>query len=114
MLTWKTLETVQGFKKFVTVTEIGRGKITAVLNEISKNKSPYYIVRNNKPEAAIITIEDLEMLLEAQENYELLQVAMKREKNYDPAKNILMSEIMEKYGITEEEIKNDLEMVDIE
>lgn len=114
MLTGKTLETVQSFKKLVTVTEIGRGKITAVLNDISKDRTPYYIVRNNKPEAVIVSIEDLQNLLEVQENYELLQMAMERMKNFDPDKNIPMSEVMEKYGITEEEVKEGIETVEIE
>ena len=114
MLTGKTLETVQGFKNMVTVTEIGRGKITSVLNDISKNKMPYYIVRNNKPEAAIILIEDLEKLLEVQENYELLRIAMERSKNIDIGKNIPMSEVLEKYGITAAEVKAGMETVEIE
>lgn len=114
MLTGKTLGTVQGFKNMVSVTEIGRGKITSVLNDISKNKMPYYIVRNNKPEAAIIRIDDLENLLEMQENYELLQMAVERLKNMDPDKSIPMGEIMEKYGITEEEVKAGMETVEIE
>lgn len=114
MLTEKTLETLQGFKKMVTVTDIGRGKITYVLNEISKDKKPYFIVRNNKPEAAIIPIEDLESLLEIQENYELLQIAIERIKDTDPNENISMNDVMKKYGITEEEVKNGIETVEIE
>jgi antitoxin StbD len=114
MLTGKTLETVQGFKKMVTVTEIGRGKITSVLNDISKDKKPYFIIRNNKPEAAIVSIEDLANLLEMQENYELLQMAVERMKNFDPNKSIPMSKVMEKYGITEEEVKEGIETVEIE
>jgi|LSQX01.2.fsa_nt_gb prevent-host-death family protein len=114
MLSEKTLETVQGFKKMVTVTEIARGKITSVLNNISKDKKPYFIVRNNKPEAAIVSIEDLTALLEAQENYELLQLTVERMKNFDPDKSIPMSEVMKKYGITQEEVKKGIETVEIE
>lgn len=114
MLTGKTLEIVQGFKNMVTVTEIGRGKITSVLNDISKNKQPYFIVRNNKPEAAIVPIEDLESLLEIQENYELLQLAIERMRTFDPANAITMNDVMKKYGIAEDEVKQGIETVEIE
>ena len=114
MISGKTLETVQGFKKMVTVSDIGRGKITAVLNDISKDKQPYFIIRNNKPEAAIISIEDLTSLLEAQENYELLKLAVERMKTFDSNKSIPMSAVMEKYGITEDEVHEGRETVEIE
>jgi len=114
MLKGKTLEILQGFKRMVTVTEIGRGKITSVLNDISKDKQPYFIIRNNKPEAAIVPIEDLASLLEIQENYELLQLAVERMKTFDSSKSIPMSEIMMKYGITEDEVRQGIETVEIE
>lgn len=114
MLTSKTLETVQGFKKMVTVSEIGRGKITSVLNDMTKDKQPYFIIRNNKAEAAIVPIEDLTHLLEIQENYELLQMAVERLKNFDPKTAIPMSEVMKKYGITEDEVQKGMETVEIE
>lgn len=114
MLTSKTLETVQGFKKMVTVSEIGRGKITSVLNEMTKDKQPYFIIRNNKAEAAIVPIEDLTNLLEIQENYELLQMAVERIKKLDPKTAISMNEVMKKYGITEDEVKKGMETVEIE
>lgn len=114
MVTSKTLDIVQGFKKMVTVSEIGRGKITTVLNELSKDKQPYFIIRNNKPEAAILTIEDLTKLLEIQENYELLQLAVERMKSFDSEKTISMEEVMKKYGVTEDEVRQGMETVEIE
>ncbi|MDD4665686.1 MAG: type II toxin-antitoxin system Phd/YefM family antitoxin [Clostridia bacterium] len=114
MVTNKTLNIVQGLKKMVTVSEIGRGRITTVLNDLSKDKQPYFIIRNNKPEAAILTIEDLTELLEIQENYELLQLAVERMKNFDQEKTIPMDEVMKKYGITEDEVQKGMETVEIE
>ncbi|MDD4146054.1 MAG: type II toxin-antitoxin system Phd/YefM family antitoxin [Clostridia bacterium] len=114
MVTNKTLNIVQGLKKMVTVSEIGRGRITTVLNDLSKDKQPYFIIRNNKPEAAILTIEDLTELLEIQENYELLQLAVERMKNFDLEKTIPMDEVMKKYGITEDEVQKGMETVEIE
>lgn len=114
MVTSKTLDILHGFKKMVTVSEIGRGKITSVLNDLSVDKQPYFIIRNNRAEAAILTIEDLTKLLEIRENYELLQLAVERMKNFDSEKTIPMDDVMKKYGITEDEVRQGMETVEIE
>jgi antitoxin StbD len=114
MVKSKTLNVVQGFKKMITVSEIGRGKITSVLNDLSKDKQPYFIIRNNKPEAAILSIEELTELLEIQDNYELLQLAVERMKDLDSEKTIPMHEVMQNYGITENEVCKGMETVEIE
>ena len=100
--------------RLVSVTDLGRGKAASVVSHITKDKKPFLILKNNKPKAAIIDIDQLNELLEDQENYRLLLLVQNRMKNYDENKTYSHTEVLEELNITEEEIRAVMDEVEIE
>lgn len=46
------------FNCMISVSELGRGQASKVIQAIEENGNPYIVVKNNKPQAVIISIND--------------------------------------------------------
>jgi len=55
------------FKCMISVSELGRGQASKVIQAIEETGNPYIIVKNNKPQAVILSIDDYSDLLRARE-----------------------------------------------
>ncbi len=42
----------------ISVSELGRGKASRVIQDVETNKDQYIVVKNNKPQAIIMSIEE--------------------------------------------------------
>ncbi|AEM79463.1 type II toxin-antitoxin system Phd/YefM family antitoxin [Thermoanaerobacter wiegelii] len=98
----------------ISVSDLGRGKASKIIEEVAKKKEHYIVIKNNKPQAVIIPIEQYDELMEAQENLELLQLAIERTKNLKEEDHIPFEEILKEDGLTREELKKYIDMVEIE
>lgn len=100
--------------RLVSVTDLSRGKATKVINDVKRTKEPYIILKNSKPVAAVIDIEQLTEILKIQEEHIMLQLAEERMKNHDPSKTLTHEQVLERYGITEAEVSGAMDSVEIE
>ena len=111
----------QIIEKFVSISDLSRGKASKVIQNVVKNKDQCIIVRNNKPEAVILSLSEyLELvdikdrLHELEEDIELMQLANERVEKYTTDKTISQEKVLEKYNIQEKEIEELMNYVEIE
>ena len=100
--------------RLVSVTDLSRGMVTKVIGDVAKNKKPYIVLKNNKPQAAIVAIEEFNKLLAAQEELYLLKIAEERITNTDYSKSLSHTQVLEKYNITESEVDAAVDKIEFE
>ncbi len=97
-------------KFIISVSDLGRGKASRIINEVSENKHHYLVIKNNKPEAVIVPVEDYIKYTEAMEDIALLSIAESRIKYLNPAEAMSHEKVLAQYGLTDE----DLDGIDVE
>lgn len=87
----------------VPISDFNRGKASAAFKRVSSG-APIVVMKHNTPSYVIMEIDDYLEAAEAEEDLELLSLAVSRARNFDPSKCISLEDLMDKYGITQEEI----------
>ncbi len=100
--------------KLVSVSDLSRGMASKIIQNVGKNKEQYIVVKNNKPEAVILSVDEYMELMEAKENLELLQMAQVRIKESIPEEILSHEEVLERYEIKEEKLDELMDFVEIE
>lgn len=107
--------------KFISISDLSRGKASKVVQNVVKNEDQCIIIKNNKPEAIILSlneylelIEIKEKLHELEENIELIQMANERIEKYTSSDTISHEEVLDRYDLSEEEINRLMDSVEIE
>ena len=95
----------------VSITQFNKGQASKIFDRLSSEKQ-LIVLKNNVPSAVIISPDEYIRLSEIAEDYFLLTEAQERLKNNMGKKNLSFEEVMQNYGLTEEEIENaeDLEI----
>jgi prevent-host-death family protein len=101
-------------QKLISVSDLSRGMASKIIQKVGKNKEQYIVVKNNKPEAVILSVEEYMELMEAKEDLELLQMADSRLKNYVPEETASHDDVLSKYNIKEDKLDELMEIVEIE
>ncbi|MDR0433918.1 MAG: type II toxin-antitoxin system Phd/YefM family antitoxin [Gracilibacteraceae bacterium] len=65
----------QVFERMISVSELGRGQASKVMQTVDETGLPFFVVKNNKPQAVIISIRDYAELLKAREVLAALDLA---------------------------------------
>ncbi|MDW7662545.1 MAG: type II toxin-antitoxin system Phd/YefM family antitoxin [Bacillota bacterium] len=87
----------------ISVSELGRGQASKIVQTVEESKEPYIVMKNNKPQVMIISIDEYLELQDIKENFELLKLASKR-----------VSESREDSYISFEDVMKDFDIEDIE
>ncbi len=77
-------------------------ELTQKLRDVSDTGEPLYVLRNNKMAAVILSTDEYELLKQAEEILEHLEISKtvkKRLKGYDRSKNIPWEKIKKKHGL---------------
>ena len=77
-------------EKMIPVTRLQR-ELTQKLREVHETGEPLFVLRNNKMAAVILSTEEYELLKQAEdilEHLEIAEVVEKRLKSYNRSKNI--------------------------
>ncbi len=77
-------------------------ELTQKLRDVSDTGEPLYVLRNNKMAAVILSTDEYELLKQAEEILERLEISetvKKRLKGYDRSKNIPWEKIKKKHGL---------------
>ncbi len=88
-------------EKMIPVTRLQR-ELTQRLKEVSETGEPVYVLRNNEMAAVIVSTEEYQLLKEAEEVIEHLEIAEaidRRLKDHDRAKNIPWEKVKKKHGL---------------
>lgn len=98
----------------ISISELSRGRASKIIDEVAKKKKNFLVIKNNKPQAVIISIDLYDQLVQAQEDYKLLLLALKRTKNLKQEDCSPFEKVVEEAGFTLEEINKLAESVEIE
>jgi prevent-host-death family protein len=98
----------------ISVSDLGRGKASKVIQSVESSKEQFIVVKNNKPQAIIMSVDEYNELLEYKEELELLLLATKRLKENEESEYSTFEEVMKEFDITEEELDELEDSVEIE
>jgi prevent-host-death family protein len=98
----------------ISVSDLGRGKASKVIQSVESSKEQFIVVKNNKPQAIIMSVDEYNELLEYKEELELLLLATKRLKENEESEYSTFEEVMKEFDITEEELDALEDSVEIE
>lgn len=100
--------------RLISVSDLSRGMASKIIQQVGKNREQYIVVKNNKPEAVILSVDEYTELLEVRENFELLQMANARMKNFNQLETLSHDDILKHYDISEEKLDKLIDAVEIE
>lgn len=99
-------------RNMIPITDLNKGKSAKIIGEVKKTGYKV-ILKNNRPEAVLITPKQLEEYEKIKAEYEDMALAMeayKRLENFDASKAISHTDILNEFGISQEE----LDSIDVE
>jgi len=76
----KNLDLRDALNHIISLSELGRGQASKVIQVVKSKKEQFIVVKNNKPEAIIMSIEEYNKLMESKEELELLLMLQKELK----------------------------------
>ena len=88
-------------------------KASKVIQNVESNKEQYIVVKNNKPQAIIMSIEEYSDLQNLREEYELMKLATQRVAESNDAEYSSFDEVMKEFDIDEDEIDKIEDSVDM-
>ena len=92
-----------GLDSLVPVTMFNKGHASKIFDRV-KSEGQLVVLKNNAPEAVIISTDEYARLTEIEENYYLLMEATERMSSYDSTKTLSEAAVMERLGITQAQI----------
>jgi len=87
-------------EKMIPVTRLQK-ELTQRLRELSKTGEPLFVLRNNEMAAVILSTEEYDLLKQAEDILEHIEIAdtvERRLKSYDHSKNIPWDVIKKRHG----------------
>ena len=88
-------------ESLVPVTMFNKGQATKIFDRV-KTEGNIIVLKNNAPEAVIVSTDEYTRLTEIEENYYLLMEANERMRNADTT--LTEENIMERLGISQADI----------
>ena len=96
--------------RIISVSDLSRGKASVMINSVAKDHEHYFVVKNNKPVAVVIPVDDYIAFNETMEDMELFTIANNRMKNCSSDEEISHEDVLNMLDIT----KSDLEKTEVE
>lgn len=90
-------------KQMVSITQFNRGQATKIFGRARK-EGQIIVLKNNEPEAVILSPEEYTRMSELIEDYELLLLAEDRLANHGVADGIPHEQVMQNLGLTQADI----------
>ncbi len=107
----------------VSITDLSRGKASKVVQNVAEEGREYIIVKNNEPQAVLLSVNDYTRLMndhervkqleEELENLELLLIAEERLKNAQPEDFVEENIVLQELGISASEVRELIDNVEI-
>lgn len=82
------------FDCMISVSELGRGQASKVIQAVEDEGNPYIVVKNNKPQAVIVSINEYTELMRAKDMLDTLRSSaqMSLSPNYAQTKTNSLTE----------------------
>jgi len=84
--------------EMLSATDLSK-KTSSILTELSEHThDKFVIVRNNQPNAVLLSLDAYESLLEGIEDLQLSKLASERLESFDPSTAVAHEDMKRKYG----------------
>ena len=90
--------------RLVPITSFNKGHASKLF-ERARSLGPLFVLKNNMPEAVILSTEDFARMSEAEENYALLLEATRRLEANGDKPGTALADVMAEFGITEADLE---------
>jgi len=110
----RRLDLRDALEHIVSVSELGRGKASKVIQNVEDKNEQYIVVKNNKPQAVIISIEEYNRLLALSDELELLKLATLRVAETSESDYSSFNDVLEELGISHDDLDSIEDDVDID
>ena len=90
-------------ERLVPITSFNKGHASRIFDR-AKSQGPLFVLKNNAPEAVILSPEDYARMSEAEENYALLLEATERLRANADRPGTSMADLTAEFGIGEENL----------
>ena len=94
---------VYALENMIPISLFNRGQAGKIFSEVKKGISKV-VIKNNEPEAVLLSPQEYKRLMDMAEDYELIQLTLERREQEDVSKTISGKDMMSELGITQEEI----------
>ena len=95
---------VYALENMIPISLFNRGQAGKIFSEVKKGISKV-VIKNNEPEAVLLSPQEYKRLMDMAEDYELIQLTLERLEQEDFSKTISGKDMMSELGITQEEIE---------
>jgi prevent-host-death family protein len=100
--------------RIISVSDLGRGKASKIIKNVEFNKESYIIVKNNKPKAVIMSIDEYNEMVESREKLELLLLSAERIKSNKQSEYVDYDDVLAEFNLTNKEIDKLQNSIEIE
>ena len=90
-------------QSLVSISQFSKGQATKVFGRL-RNEPQLIVLKNNTPEAVLLSPEEYMRLSEIEENYNLLTLAQERLANGNLNNSVSETEVLASLGISEADI----------
>lgn len=89
--------------RLVSITSFNKGHASKIFEQ-ARGVGPLFVLKNNAPEAVIVSPEDFARMSEAEENYTLLLEAVERLEANANHPGTPIADVMAELGVTEADL----------
>ena len=87
----------------VPISDFSHGKASQIFSRVADGET-IVVMKNNRPAAIVLNVDEYRRMAEAEEDLYLLQLAQERLAKHGPEDCISEADLMAKFDITEEEL----------
>ena len=103
---------IAAIQNTISITQFNRGLAGKIFQEV-KQSGAKVVMKNNTPECVLISPDEYVRLMDEVNDARLLALAVKRMENFNPNNTISEKQVMEEFGVSEEDL-SDFDEVEFE
>ena len=94
---------IAAIQNTISITQFNRGLAGKIFQEV-KQSGAKVVMKNNTPECVLISPDEYVRLMDEVNDARLLALAVKRMENFNPNNTISEKQVMEEFGVSEEDL----------
>ena len=96
---------IAAIQNTISITQFNRGLAGKIFQEV-KQSGAKVVMKNNIPECVLISPDEYVRLMDEVNDARLLALAVKRMGNFNPNNTISEKQVMEEFGVSEEDLSD--------
>ena len=96
---------IAAIQNTISITQFNRGLAGKIFQEV-KQSGAKVVMKNNIPECVLISPDEYVRLMDEVNDARLLALAVKRMENFTPNNTISEKQVMEEFGVSEEDLSD--------